>query len=88
MTLTLSPEQERNQTNDSVVDSILSAVTDVTDTDPLELPPLYEAVDGEALTALCDTSRTTTPLTAKFEYAGCLVTVQATEEVEISVEEI
>lgn len=88
MTSTIALEQERNQATDSIIDSIVSGVGDKTDTDPLELPPLYAAVDGDALEALCDPSRTSTALTVEFTYADCSVTISVDEFVEINVEEL
>lgn len=85
MTLVISPEKE-SQANVSITNTIVSTVADKTGRDPLELPPLYTAIDADALTAICDSS--SRPLTVEFEYAGCLVIVRAAGEVEISVEEI
>lgn len=86
MTLIISSEQEDDHASDSITGSIISAVADEAGVDPLELPPLYTAVDGDALAAVCDTPRKNTPLTVEFEYAGYLITVHAAEDVDLTVE--
>lgn len=48
-----------------------------TDRDPCSLPPLYDAIDAEALDALLgDTERTGVPLRVEFEYVGYDVAVE------------
>jgi len=88
VTLIASSEQPENQANGSITGSIISAVAEEAGVDPLELPPLYTAVDGDALATVCDTPRKNTPLTVEFEYAGYLITVYAAEDVEITVEPV
>jgi len=88
VTLIISSEQPEDQANDSITGDIISAVADEAGVDPLELPPLYTAVDGDALATLCDTPRKNTPLTVEFEYAGYLITVDVTEDVDFTVEEL
>lgn len=57
-----------------IVQEIVKGVATETGRDPTALPPLYEAVDPDALAVAVetlDTGRVT------FSYAGCTVTVQA-----------
>ncbi len=58
--------------------TVVNTVADVEGTSFTELPPLYEAVDPDALDAMCagDTSGRVT-----FEYHGYTVTVEANERV-------
>lgn len=50
---------------------VVSAVTEATGRSIVDLPPLYEAVDGGALQVLAGDG-----VLVRFEYAGCLVTVK------------
>lgn len=63
-----------------VVTRIVQRVADRTGSDPLDLPPLADAVDPDAVAALVepDGDRTTTGHpTVTFEYGDSLVTVEA-----------
>nr|WP_161605563.1 HalOD1 output domain-containing protein [Natronorubrum sulfidifaciens] len=67
--------------------AVVSLVAAVTDTDPLELEPLYNAVDPEALDSLCAAGNSVSTLS--FEYAGYTVVVeQSAAGVELSLEPI
>lgn len=57
---------------------VIHTVADARDTDPLDLPPLYNAIDPEALDTAVDTT-TTGEIT--FDYAGFTITVTDTTEV-------
>lgn len=69
----------------SSVERIVEAVAAHADTDPLELPPLYEAIDADALDALfregCDGS-------VQFRYADRDVTFYSEGSVEIDGEAV
>jgi hypothetical protein len=43
-----------SESDESPADAVVDAVAAAAGTDPLELPPLYEFVDGDALNALFD----------------------------------
>ena len=61
---------------DSVSVQILSAVAVKLETDPLDLPPLNDAIDVEALEALFEScTNGECALELRFTYAGCAVTV-------------
>lgn len=65
----------------SLGERIAEIVSAETDRDILELPPLYESADPEALETLCaslDTGSVT------FEYVGHKVTVHADRTIELS----
>ena len=52
--------------NDSVSLSVIEALADELDTDPVELEPLYQVVDPEALDQLF---QGTTPASARIQFA-------------------
>jgi hypothetical protein len=58
--------------NEEPTDGIINAVAWVKGIDPIELEPLYEAVDAEALDALAE-SVDEGNVTVEFTYAGCEV---------------
>lgn len=53
---------------------VIRTVAETTDTDPLELPPLYETIDPDALDALVENMTTGT---ISFTYAGRDLTVNS-----------
>lgn len=63
-----------------VSERVIHAVADETGTDPLDLPPLYETIDPDALDALID-SLSDGELT--FRYTGCAVTIESTGAIEL-----
>ncbi|SFP27790.1 MULTISPECIES: HalOD1 output domain-containing protein [Halolamina] len=66
---------------ESVVDRVVKSVATTTETDPLELPPLYDAIDPDALAGVVDGMNRGHVV---FAYAGCTVTV--TDEGSITVD--
>lgn len=75
------PCAEFDRDADRISSTIVDALATAADTDPLSLePPLYDAVDGEALDALvCEA----TNVRVEFEYAGRTVVVRDGGTVEI-----
>lgn len=76
------PEQDRWSMSEAVV----SAVAVATDRDPIELPPLYEAIDPDALDALVSpltvhAERGT--VTVSFEWADCHVVIEEQSKIRI-----
>ena len=49
---------------------VIEAVSEAADVDPLDLPPLYDVIDPDALNRLCLTATGSAPCTVRFEYAG------------------
>lgn len=65
----------------SLTERVVRAVAAHTDSDPLELPPLYEAIDPDALNAGVHASSESE---LSFHYAGRVVTAKDDSTVEIS----
>ncbi|WP_235920792.1 HalOD1 output domain-containing protein [Natronorubrum halalkaliphilum] len=63
--------------------TVTAAVADAIDADQLELPPLYEAIDPDALNSLLTSGGAPSECQVSFQYAGCAVTVQGTGEVRV-----
>ena len=61
--------------------AVVSAVAEAEDVDPVDLPPLYNAIDPEALNALFTSRNDTAVATVEFEYAGYTVAIHGTGEV-------
>jgi hypothetical protein len=64
---------------------VIEAVADARDTDPLDLPPLYDVVDPDALNHLFEydpDALVTGVACIRFEMAGCSVVVRRDGSVE------
>lgn len=68
----------------SAVDCVLDAVADRKSVTPLDLPPLYDAVDPEALDALF-ASATAGRVRVELAYAGCDVVLETGRELRCTV---
>lgn len=70
---------ERSALGSTVSHTVVSAVAELTETEPIELEPLFTAVDSDALNALFETSggmgRGSLDSVA-FTYCGCDVVVR------------
>ena len=66
--------------------AVVSAVADAKGVDPLELDPLYDVIDADALDAIFSPAQGTAPRSAelRFSMAGCEVVVRGTGEVVVS----
>ncbi|WP_126664425.1 HalOD1 output domain-containing protein [Haloterrigena salifodinae] len=62
-------------TENTPVYAVASAVAEAEGVDPVDLPPLYETIDPEALNDLLSSRDDSTVATVEFEYAGYAVTV-------------
>ncbi|AGB39864.1 HalOD1 output domain-containing protein [Natronococcus occultus] len=67
--------------------AVVVAVADAAGTDPLELPPLHEAINPEALNELIDCDRESGLQSISFEYAGYDVVVSGTGDVHVTLSE-
>lgn len=76
------PEQDRW----SMSEAVISAVAVATDREPIALPPLYEAIDPDALDALVS-PLTVHPergtVTVSFEWADCLVVIEEQTKIRV-----
>jgi len=66
---------------------IVEAVAETAGVDPLELPPLYETIDPEAIDALIadlEAGQSTSADIIKFAYADHMVTVHSDQTVEVT----
>lgn len=64
---------------------VVEAVSRQTDTDPLELPPLYEAIDPNALDNLFNKGGGDSSVdSVHFDYAGHSVTVTGNGTIDVS----
>ncbi|WP_121741833.1 HalOD1 output domain-containing protein [Natronorubrum halophilum] len=61
---------------DAVVVTIVETVATITNRDPIDMTPLFETVDPEALTDLVVSNRAQ-PIEVSFSYEGCRVTVSS-----------
>lgn len=81
------PGRGRSTTEfDSVAESVVTAVSALTGTDPMELEPLYDVVDVDALDDLFAPKANGSPRsggTISFTYCGCRVTVENSEQVTV-----
>jgi len=59
---------------------LIYAIADLTDSDPATMPPLYDAIDTDALDTLLDTESS---IEIGFEYDGHSVTVTGDGEVRV-----
>jgi len=64
-----------------VAERVIQRVSEATNRTELEVPPLYDAVDPDALEQLVES---TSNARFTFQYAGCEVTVESDGEVQVS----
>lgn len=77
MTNTLSPGEAREELSDSVSSKIVQRVATLTEQDVIQLPPLYDTIDPDALDRLVQSTETgKTILSIQFTYAEHQVTVE------------
>lgn len=82
-----SAVDERAATNQAVSQEVISAVANVTGSDPTSLEPLYQVIDPDALDTLLESngpSHNRSPVRISFNYCGCEVEIDKTGEVHVS----
>jgi hypothetical protein len=62
--------------------AVITVVSNIVGRDPLELDPLYESVDGDALDALC-TADLSSVSRLTFQYSGYEITVGTDDVIEV-----
>ena len=84
------PERTLDTRADSVTQEIVVTIADATDRDPANLPPLYDAVNPDALNAIVNrpphVSHEAAAVEVTFDFADCTVTVSASDGVDVSAE--
>lgn len=70
-----------SQLDERVSEAVISAIADLENVSPLELPPLYEVIDPDALNVLFQ--RDATPRRVEFSYRGHDVVVRNEGDVSI-----
>ena len=65
---------------ETATEAVIQTVAETTNTDPLELPPLYETIDPDALDALIADMQAGT---ISFTYTDCEITVHSDSTVTI-----
>jgi len=74
-------------TNQRISTQIIEAIAETAGVDPLELPPLYEAIDPEALDTLIagsEANQSASPDIIEFAYADYTVTVYGDQTIEVT----
>ncbi|APW98375.1 hypothetical protein CHINAEXTREME_11495 [Halobiforma lacisalsi AJ5] len=64
---------------------IVTAVADTKGVDPTELPPLYYAIDPDAIDQLFQSQVQNESLRVQFTFAGCDVTISSDRQVTVTV---
>lgn len=78
---------ERSAENETLTETIVIAVADATGVDPLDLDPLYDSIDPDAIDRAFESTGEGAPATTDqlaFDYAGCEVTVRADRSVVVA----
>ena len=75
-------EWERDDENTPVY-AVVSAVAEVEDSDPVDLPPLYNAINPEALNNLFTSESGSAVDQIAFQYAGYSIVVRGSGEVQV-----
>ena len=86
MSAELPTHTQRTADTDPISQTVVLAVAEATGDDPMELPPLYDTIDPDALNKLFgDRIDGAERLGGSFEfsYAGCEVTVRADGTVDV-----
>lgn len=76
MTETASGEFTTTCRDEQVSETVITAVATAIDADPLEMDPLYDSIDPDALDRLCGPSTASPTLQLQFSLAGCEVEVR------------
>lgn len=80
----MSSLAQTDHRSDSVTFTILEQIAERTNTDPMDLPPMYEAIDPDIFRHLCGTDQYDETVTLSFHYQGYVVTIDGRGHVELS----
>lgn len=78
-----APKQNSNRETTPII-AVVSAVADAAGTDPLELPPLSNAINPEAVNDLVDCRQSSGLESISFEYAEYDVVVSGTGDIQVT----
>ena len=70
--------------DETLVMKVVDAVADAKGVDPLELDPLHEAIDLEALEAIFSTAEGRSAVELSFTVAGCEVVVRGPDQISVT----
>ncbi|WP_458204795.1 HalOD1 output domain-containing protein [Haladaptatus sp. NG-SE-30] len=69
--------QETTTSYEPVAETVIETISEVSGTDPTEIPPLYESIDPDALDDLFDrSSPESVPIRVRFQHDGYEVVVE------------
>ncbi|WP_458210771.1 HalOD1 output domain-containing protein [Haladaptatus sp. NG-SE-30] len=82
----MAPVTIQTTEEDDICRTVIETVAEITGTSPLDLEPLYESIDPDALTSLFGQSHPARsgPRMVFFEMAGCTVVVSSTGTVTVT----
>lgn len=70
--------------DETLVSTVVDAVADAKGVDPLELEPLYESIDPDALDAIFSKADGRSAVELSFSVAGCEVVVRGPDEISVT----
>lgn len=83
----IAPSVSANPSTEQLSTKVVLAVADAKNVDPLDLPPLYYAIDPDALDQLFQSrcrTRVSGTATVQFTFAGCDVVVASGNQVTVT----
>lgn len=80
----ISLSASANPSTEPVSTTVITAIADTKDVDPTELPPLYYAIDPDALDQVFQSHVQSGPVQVQFTFAGCDVTVTSDSQVTVT----
>ena len=82
-----NPHERRHVVRESASEAVVRAVADARGRDPIELPPLHNVIDPDALNELFSDTIAGTARSGRlvFEYGGCTVALDGPNEVLVNV---
>lgn len=79
-----SGESNVSTSDESIGTAVVSAVADAKGVDPLDLDPLYDVIDADAVDAIFSEADGSSSLELRFSMAGCDVVVHGAGEVSVT----
>lgn len=82
-----SPDADERSMDDTMSDRVITAVANTKGMNPMNLDPLYEVIEPDALNALYkrdELGRARSPERVEFTYCGCEVVIAGKNSVSVS----